>query len=661
MSSTSEPIVGIDLGTTYSLIAIAGWTPPGQQAHADQLAPRIIPDDQGRPLCPSVVRFIAGAEPIVGYDAKASAAVFPLTTISSVKRLMGRSLRDAQDDLRFLPYRVVEGEGHTARIALPDGAVVSPQEVSARILRHLKRQAERALGVPVSKAVVTVPAYFDDAQRQATRDAGRIAGLDVVRIVSEPTAAALAYGLGASRTQADQLIAIYDLGGGTFDLSILRIAAGDAVPGGASLEGTGRTPATQPDAFQVLATAGDTHLGGDDFDHVLVTMFTAEITGSGGPGVTPVQGELTPQLRRALRDAAERAKIALSSADSTSVRVDLGAGRVYERAITRAAFESLIAPLVDRSIDCCRRAMRDAKRQLAGAALSAVVLVGGSSRVPLVRRKVAEFFGLEPYTALDPDQVIALGAAAQASILAGARRDTVLLDVIPLSLGIGTVGGAVAKIIMRNSPVPARAQEMFSTSVDNQTAFDLAIYQGEREMAADCRLLGRFKLGGIPPMPAGIPQLRVQLDIDANGILAVSATELRSGKRATLQVVPNHGLTRAEVDRIEVESFAHAREDLTRHRVVDLIANAKLDLHWITPRLASLRDKLAPEAAARLDAAIIHLREFITRAEADWQAIDANAFHDAKESLDRASIPLHELSIVESLRGQQAAERERGE
>jgi len=634
-----EPIIGIDLGTTYSLVAIAHW-PPG--ATAADAAPRILPDEQGRALCPSVVRFRAEGPPIVGHEAKAAARAHPGATIASAKRLMGRGVRDAAGDAAFLPYRLVAGPNDTARIELPmvpfragatgivsgDDRTVSPQEVAAAILGHLKAQAERALGVAVAKAVVTVPAYFDDAQRQATRDAGRLAGLEVVRVVNEPTAAALAYGLGVgSGEKRTRHVVIYDFGGGTFDVSILRLTPAD--------------DASNPVAFfQVIATAGDTRLGGDDLDRALMTLI-AQRRGERVEGLDP------EQVASRVAEA-EGIKIALSGAESVTAE---SAGAAV--ALTRTEFEGLAEPLVRRTLDSCRRAMRDADRDLGGVALDAVVMVGGSTRIPLVRRRVAEQFGMEPYTAIDPDQVVALGAAVQGSILAGATRGALLLDVLPLSLGIETVGGAVAKIVMRNSPVPAKAAEMFSTSVDNQTGIELNIYQGEREMAGDCRLLGRFKLSGLPPMPAGIPQVNVEFLVDANGVLTVRAAERRSGKRASVQVVPNHGLSRDEVERLEREAFANAREDMTRHRVVDLVANGKLDLHWIKPQLVKHGAGLAAPAREALERAVVELEDCVKRAAADWRAVDADALHRAKETLDRASIPLHELSIAASLRGPQ--------
>jgi len=615
------PVVGIDLGTTNSLVAIA-----------DERGPRVLGEP---PLVPSVVRYAeSGGVEAVGDEAKAGAVRRPERTVSSVKRLMGRSLADAAPDAPYLPFELVEGERNTARIRLPSG-VVSPQEVSAEVLRTLRSRAEAELGAPVSRAVITVPAYFDDAQRQATRDAGRLAGLDVLRIVNEPTAAALAYGVGVQNTKP-QTIAVYDLGGGTFDVSILRLTPGESGGAGA-------------DFFEVLSTAGDTRLGGDDVDRLIIQLLLERARVQFGADLPGDVSGLAPDVRQALRDFAEAAKIRLSEADAAPLRLDLGSGRVLEHTLTRLEFESMIAPWVERTISRCKQALRDAK--LAPADIDRVVMVGGSTRIPLVRARVREFIGAEPYTALDPDQVVALGAAVQASIVSGADRSKLLMDVLPLSLGIETVGGGVAKLIVRNQMVPARASEMFSTSVDGQTSIKLSVYQGEREMAADCRKLAEFHLAGLPPMPAGVPQVEVEFLVDESGVLSVRAHERRSGKRAQIQVVPNHGLSRDEVARMEAEAFEHAREDMTRHRVADLVTNAKLDLKWIAEAIDRVQDELTDAERESIGSRQNDLARLIEQAEADWKQADPDAIAAAKQALDEASVPIHEKSIARSLRG----------
>jgi molecular chaperone DnaK (HSP70) len=638
-NSSSSTIVGIDLGTTNSLVAIA-----------DANGPRVLGED-GAQVMPSVVRVEWDGSFVVGQEAADRIVELPERTINSVKRLMGRSLKDAQHDIAYLGYEVVEGEHDTARVRIKTDVgekVYSPQEISAVILRELKTRAEQALGHAIEKAVVTVPAYFDDAQRQATRDAGRLAGLEVVRIVNEPTAAALAYGIGTREDGQSQTIAVYDLGGGTFDISVLRLVPGEA-------EG-------ETDFFQVMSTAGDTHLGGDDVDHMLVKMFTTEIAAQLGMDEAHPLESFDASTRRALVGFARAVKHKLSADDNAQVQIDLGNGNTYARSISRDEFDAMIEGWITRSLDACKRALRDARKANGNEPIEidAVVMVVGSTRIPAVRQRVGEFFKTEPYIALDPDRVVAMGAALQASIIAGSqsgqRSSSLLVDVIPLSLGIETAGGAMAKLIMRNSSVPARAVERFSTSVDGQVNVKINVVQGEREMVEDCRSLGVFDLRGIPPMPAGVPKLVVEFLIDANGVLSVSAIEERSGKRAQIQIVPNHGLSRDEVDRIEQESFAHAREDMNRHRIVDLITNSKLDVKWISERFERYGDKLEKEEHAKLGTALDTLRGFIERAEADWTSVEPNAFYAAKDELDRSSVRLQEIGIAMSLREDESDE-----
>ena len=618
----SDPIVGIDLGTTNSLVAIC-----------DDAGPRIISVDHGADALPSVVRYGADSVEAIGQQARDRAVEFPVETIYSIKRLMGRSLEDRKADADSLAYEVVEGPRGIAAVRVK-GRIRTPQEVSADILRVLTQVASRELGVPVRRAVITVPAYFDDAQRQATRDAGRLAGLDVLRVVNEPTAAALAYGIGSrSKTDSEKLL-IYDLGGGTFDVTVLEVVPPEKDSVGVD----------EDSIYQVLSSTGDTALGGDDVDRGVMDLLLNEMTPSGSHTLRP-----SPAVRQALRDVSEKIKIELSESEVASLRIDAGNDiGTIDRTLTRKELEKIVAPLIDRSLRLCEKALSDAG--LTAADIDRVVMVGGSTRIPMVRNRVGEMFGRTPYTALNPDQVVALGAAVQASIISGERTDMLLLDVVPLGLGIETVGGAVAKLVTSNSTIPVRAVEMFSTSVDGQVNVALHVVQGEREMVADCRSLAKFELRGLPPMPAGIPQVEVEFMVDANGVLDVQAVERRSGCRAEVQVVPTYGLTRSEIERMEHDSLTHAREDMTVHRVVDLAVNAALDVKWIQEALERVREVISSDVIVEVERAREEVLAFIESARSNPRAVDAEAFSAAKERLDRSSIPIHEAAITQSLK-----------
>ena len=623
-------VVGIDLGTTNSLVA-----------YVQDGVPVVIRDDAGDALVPSIVSVGDDGTIFVGREAQRRLLTAPASAVYSVKRFMGRGIDDVREDASLLPFTVSGESGGVVRIGIA-GRQFTPPEISAFVLRELKRRAEdhfREQGefdFEVDRAVITVPAYFNDAQRTATRDAGRLAGLEVLRIVNEPTAASLAYGL----DKRDRgTIAVYDLGGGTFDISILKVEDG---------------------VFQVLATNGDTRLGGDDIDQLLVERVLEEIAGSYEGQVSPVEEGQEPPVGRvprgpaaemiqAIRKAVIQAKWDLSEAEETEIRIDptpaLSSG--YRRGLTRADFEEMIRPLIERTLGPCRQALSDAG--LEPKDIDEAVLVGGSTRIPLVRRLVQELFERRPHSDLNPDEVVALGAAVQADILVSGRREMLLLDVTPLSLGIETMGGVMSKIILRNSTIPASGREMFTTFAENQTAVDVHVLQGERELAADCRSLARFRLRGIPPMPAGMPRIEVRFQIDANGILSVSARELRTSVEQTVEVKPSYGLTDQEVERMLIESFEHAEADIEARLLIDARNEAETVIHATEKSLRRpdfetlAAEVFEPGERERIDAALIDARQAIAGADRD-------RIHGTTEGLNQATRHLAEVVMNRSVR-----------
>jgi molecular chaperone DnaK len=617
----SDRIVGIDLGTTNSLVAFM----QGE-------SPVVIPGEDGSNLLPSVVALDENNQPVIGNAARKYLIETPERAVYSIKRLMGRGVDDVQEELKFFPFHLSEDSRTGGVLEIVVGnRLYTPPELSAWILLQLRRNAERYFGAPVKKAVITVPAYFNDAQRQATKDAGRIAGLEVLRLVNEPTAASLAYGL--DRKQ-NGIVAVYDLGGGTFDISILKLHDG---------------------IFEVVATNGDTHLGGDDIDNLMI-----------GIALDDVQGDLGVDLRRnaeavqAIRKAVIDAKIALSSQTSTKLDIELPQGKRYQREVSREQFEQLIQPIIDRTVGPCKQALKDAG--LKPEQIDEVVLVGGSTRIPKVRALVKELFHREPHINLNPDEVVALGAAVQANILGGgseATENMLLLDVTPLSLGIEVAGGVTDKIILRNSTIPASATQFYTTQVDGQANVAIHVLQGERELAKDCRSLARFDLKGIPAMAAGMARIEVKFLIDANGILSVSAREQRSGKESEIQVQPSYGLTDEQVESMILDSFDSAEEDFRQRQIIEARNEAETILAALekgrqSPAWGALTSE-EKKKIAKLEKGLNAVKS-----EDDYQAI-----RKAIDALNQGTMRLAELmmdgAVSTALKGKTVDEADMGE
>ncbi len=594
-----ETIVGIDLGTTNSLIAIV---------REDTRQPLALREVDGLTLVPSIIHFDEAGNITVGNAAKEKLIAEPHRTIYSVKRLMGKSYKDVSDHANFFAYKVIDDDTDSLVKIQAGDKFYSPIELSAYILKELKQRAEHILKTPVNKAVITVPAYFNDAQRQATRDAGRLAGLDVLRIVNEPTAASLAYGMGV-KPDEEKTIAVYDLGGGTFDVSILKITNG---------------------IFEVLATNGDTYLGGDDMDRALAQHWQKEL------GLTNEELQQHKSLAQELRLTAEEAKKHLSSNESFEGNVD-----GEKVSITKTAFNELVQPLVERTITCCRNAMRDAGLQTTE--IDAVVMVGGSTRVPLVKESVSAFFGKEVYDNLNPDEVVALGAAVQADILAGNNTDMLLLDVTPLSLGIETMGGLMDVLIPRNSKIPVKAGRQYTTQKDGQSGMRISVYQGERDLVQDNRKLAEFNLSGIPAMPAGLPKVEVNFLIDADGILKVTAAELRSGVATSIDVKPQYGLTDEEVERMLLDSLTHAKEDMQTRALVEASTEAEQMIDTTEKFVVKHRELLSEAELATTQTHVQQLRDAIA-------AKDKNRVQKETELLNEVTRPFAERVMDAALK-----------